>query len=116
MIDELIVQTIAGIIGFWLAKEFVPGFEFMGTARTLIYAGFVFGLINTLIKPILNLITFPLRILTLGLFTLVMNMAIIWVIDIFFPQFNIHGLIALFWTTVILWILSSIYRLKKIKK
>lgn len=104
--EKLIFQLIAGICGFWLAVKFVPGVEFVGEIKYLIFAGIFLGLINFFIKPILKIITLPLRILTFGLFSLVINMIMIWVVDIFFPELIIQGIIPLFWTTLIVWIVS----------
>ncbi|MBZ1345355.1 MAG: phage holin family protein, partial [Candidatus Nealsonbacteria bacterium] len=74
--------------------------------QSLLLAGLVLGLINFFIKPILKLITLPLRILTLGLFGLIINMAIIWMIDVLFPELIIQGIIPLFWTTLIVWTIN----------
>jgi putative membrane protein len=100
---KLIFQIVAGILSFWLAVRFVPGVEFAGEIKYLFFAGAVLGLINFFIKPILKMITLPLRMLTFGLFGLVINMAMVWIVDIFFPELIIQGLIPLFWTTVIVW-------------
>lgn len=108
VLRELILKIIAGIIGIWLAAQFVSGVEITDSWQTLIWAGLVLGLINYFIKPILNLITLPLRIVTLGLFSLVINMGIIWLIDIVFPEIIISGIAALFWTTLIVWLLNLI--------
>ncbi len=103
---SLIFQIVAGILGLWLAVKFVPGVEFVGEIKYLFFAGAILGLINFFIKPILNVITFPLKILTLGLFSLVINMAIIWAVDILFPELIIPGIIPLFWTTLIVFAVS----------
>jgi len=105
---KLILQIIAGILGIWLATEFVNGITFTNNLKILLFAGLILGLINFFIKPILNLITLPLRVLTLGLFSIVINMAIVWVIDVLFIDLQITGLVPLFWTTIIIWILSVI--------
>ena len=105
---KLIFQIIAALLGIWLAIELVNGVEFTGSLKILCYAGLILGFINFFIKPILNLITLPLRIITFGLFSLVINMGIIWLIEIIFPQLEISGLYPLFWTTVIIWALSLI--------
>jgi putative membrane protein len=106
---KLILQIIAGIFGIWLATQFVtPGVTFTGTPKTLLLMGLILGLLNFFIKPILNLITLPLRVLTLGLFSIVVNMAIVWIVDVLFVDLQIAGLIPLFWTTIIVWILSLI--------
>ena len=93
---KLILQIIAGILGIWLASQLINGVEFTDTFRTLCYAGLILGLINFFIKPVLNLITLPLRILTFGLFSLLINMGIVWAIEIFFEELSIAGLYPLF--------------------
>lgn len=104
--NRLILQIIAGILGIWLATKFVPGVEFVGEIQYLLLAGFFLGLINFFIKPILKMITLPLRVLTLGIFSLVINMVMVWIVDIIFPELIILGIIPLFWTTVIIWAVS----------
>lgn len=105
---NLFLKVISGILGLWLASQFIAGVEFIGTWQTLLLTGFVLGLINFFIKPVLNLITLPLRILTLGLFGLVISMAMIWLVDIFFTELIIVGVLPLLWTTLIIWGLSII--------
>jgi len=108
MFSRLILQAIAGVSSFWLAVKFVPGVEFQGEIKYLILAGLILGLINSFIKPILKIITLPLRVLTFGLFSLVINMLMVWVVDILFPELIIPGLIPLFWTTIIIWLISLV--------
>ncbi|GAG05982.1 unnamed protein product, partial [marine sediment metagenome] len=79
------------------------GVEFIGNWETLLSVGLILGLINSFIRPILKFITLPLRMLTFGLFGLVINMGMIWLVDILFTKLIITGLIPLFWTTLIIW-------------
>ena len=103
---RLLFQVAAAILGIWLAVKFITGVEFIGEARYLFFAGIILGLLNFFIKPTLKIITLPLRILTLGLFSLVINMAMIWLIDLIFPELIILGIIPLFWTSIIVWLIS----------
>lgn len=116
---KLISQIIAGILGLWLAVSFLPGislsvlsdssfFGFPLTAgwQIIILLGFILGLINFFLKPILKLITLPLRILTLGAFSLIINMVLIWLIDLFFQEITIPFFWPLLWTTIIIWLLN----------
>jgi putative membrane protein len=100
---NLFLQIISGVLGIWLASQFIPGVEFIGPWKTLLLAGLILGLINFFIKPVLKFITGPLRMLTFGLFGLVINMAIIWAVDILFKELVISGLVPLLWTTLLLW-------------
>lgn len=114
--SRLLFQIIAGILGFWLATKFVPGVEFVGEIKYLLLAGSILGLINFFIKPIIKMITLPLRILTFGLFSLVINMAVVWIVDILFPELIISGLLPLFWTTIIIWLVSLLLGLYQPRK
>lgn len=108
MIQNLLLQIIAGIGGLWIGVRFIPLVELDGPMTTIVYAGIILGIINAVIKPILKIITLPLRILTLGLFGLVINILMVWVVDILFSELIIVGLIPLLWTTIAVWGLSVI--------
>jgi len=127
--DRLILQIIAGIISIFLATKFIPGaslhimpgqsslfgIQFTAFWQILIVIGATLGLVNFFVKPILNLITFPLRLISLGFFSWIINILIIWLIDIFFPELEIKGIISLFWTSVVVWGISfilGVYRKK----
>ena len=108
MFKTLILQILAGILGLYLATKFVSGVEFTGTIQSLLLAGLILGLVNFSIKPVVKLISWPLRVLTFGLFSIVINMAMVLIVDILFLELIIPGLLPLFWTTVIVWGLSLI--------
>ena len=108
MLLNILLQVVAGIGGLWLAVRYIPLVELEGTMLTLVYAGILLGLINAVIKPILKLITLPLRLLTLGLFGLVINIFMVWVVDIVFVELIITGLMPLFWTTLVVWGMSVV--------
>ncbi|MDD2731985.1 MAG: phage holin family protein [Candidatus Pacebacteria bacterium] len=111
MTAKLIFNIISGILGIFLATKFVPNIEFNGSVPILIAAGTILGVFNFFIKPILKTITLPLRIITFGLFTLVINMFLIWVVvDIlFYKGFEVYGIIPLLWTAVIVGLLNLIF-------
>lgn len=109
--DRLISQIILGILGLWMATIFVPEVEFKGAVPLFLLAGAILGLLNFFIKPLLKKITLPFRILTLGLFGFLINMFIVWLIDIIFPELIIPGIISLFWTTILIWALNFIISL-----
>ena len=123
---DLIFQIIAGVLGIFLSSKFVPGVSleiipgksvFFDIALTqnwqvLFLVGGILGLINFFIKPILDKITLPLKILTFGLFSLILNMAVIWVLDILFLEFQVLSIVSLFWTTIICWGINLILGLK----
>ncbi len=105
---NFLVKIVSGVLGLWIAVSFVPGVDFTGSLKSLAIAGVLLGLVNFFVKPILKIITLPIRMLTLGLFGLVINMAMVWAIDIFYPELVIVGLLPLFWTTLVVWVLGII--------
>jgi putative membrane protein len=115
-VKRLISQILAGILGLYLARRFIPDVKFTGSVKFLLLAGLVLGLINFFIKPILKVITLPLRIFTFGLFSLVINIGMIWIVTRFFPQLKISTILALFLTSVIVWGLNLIFPLFLPKK
>jgi|SRR3989344_5078076 len=122
MLWTLFLQIVAGILGIFLADKFVEGVDFTGPFfllpknqeqisdffSTLVFVGGFLGILNSAVKPILNKITFPLRIITLNLFSIIIAMLMVWITDIIFPELNIHGLVPLFWTTIIIWAIGFI--------
>lgn len=105
---NLLLQMVAGTAGIWLASQFVAGVQVVGDWKTFVIVGAVLGTANFFLKPILKLITFPLQILTLGLFSLFINVLIVWLADIIFPELIIQGLFPLLWTTLIIWLLNVV--------
>jgi len=120
---NLLIQIISAILGLWLAGRFVPGVAFNGPLfvlpskiadislflSTLTFAGIFLGLLNSLVKPILKKITFPLRIITFNLFSLVIAIFLVWLVDIFSPELIIQGLKSLFFTTIIVLVVNFIF-------
>ncbi len=98
MFNKLISQIIASALGIFLAVHFVSGVSLSivpgqseifsipitETWQMFLVVGLILGLLNLFVKPILGLITLPLKILTLGFFSLVINMTMIWIVDIVF--------------------------------
>jgi putative membrane protein len=70
---HLILRILVNGIALVLTAYFLPGMRAEGGIGTVIILGIIFGLVNGLIRPVLKFITFPLIIVTLGLFILVIN-------------------------------------------
>lgn len=111
MLQSLFLQIVAGIGGLALAIRIIPEVAFTGDIQLLLIIGTVLGIINAIIKPILNVLTFPIRILTLGLSSLVLNILIVLAVDIYFTQLDIVGLLPLLWTTLIIWGIGMVLNL-----
>ena len=73
-----------------------------GGWQAIVLGALVLALLHTFLRPILRLITAPIRWITLGLFNLVINMALLALADFLLPSLSVTGLPTLFWTSLII--------------
>jgi len=84
------VRLAISALGLWLASEIVPGIQIADTG-TLILAALLLGLVNALVRPLAILLTLPITLLTLGLFVLVVNAAMLALVAALLDGFQISG-------------------------
>ena len=70
---SLVLHWLLNAAALWVAAWLLPGLDFQGTLLQLLLVAAVFGIVNSLLRPILTVLTCPLIVVTLGLFTLVIN-------------------------------------------
>jgi len=78
------------------------------TAGDLIRAALLFGVLNTILKPVLRLLTLPLAFITLGLIWFGVSMLMLWLTSVLISGFSIHGFRALVWATIIVWAVNVV--------
>ena len=103
----LLVRLFINAIALILTTNLVPGLQ-LTSFSTAILAALVWGLVNTLVRPIFSFFTFPLQLLTLGLFTLVINGAMLALTAKLVPGFTIQGFSNAFIGALVLSIISLI--------
>jgi putative membrane protein len=101
---RLLFRLLINAVALWVAVKvvgfYLPGqIAFNGTWLNLLLVALVFGILNAIVRPILAVLTCPLQILTLGLFTLVLNAIMLWLTgyvssNIFDLGFHVNGLLA----------------------
>jgi len=75
---KMLIRLLINAAALWAAVRLVPGVSFTGDARLLLVVALVFGVLNTLVKPVLWVLTLPFLVITLGLFTFVLNGFLLW--------------------------------------
>ena len=75
---RFLLRLLINAAALWVATRIVPGVTHSGSEASLFAVALVFGLLNALLRPLLTFLSCPLLILTLGLFTLVINAFILW--------------------------------------
>lgn len=103
----LLLRWIIVAVTLLALTQFVPGFEVSGFYFALI-AALIIGLINAVIRPVILLLTLPINMLTLGLFTFVVNAFILWFVSTFVQGFNISGFLPALVAAIVLWAVSTI--------
>jgi putative membrane protein len=106
---KLLVHWILSALCLLLVAHFVPGFFVNGFGTALI-AAVVIGLVNGTIGMLLKILTFPLTILTFGIFWLLINALMLKFAALFVPGFEVRGLWPAFWGGLILSILNLTVR------
>lgn len=102
-----ILRWIINALVLMIIAYVVPGVEVVSFYSALITA-LVLALVNAVIKPILILLTLPINILTLGLFTLIINAVLFWLVSTFVKGFYIDGFWPAFWAALLFSIFSIV--------
>jgi putative membrane protein len=89
----------------WVANDLFTGVRIHGWKAYLIGA-IVLAIANSVIRPVLMLLTFPLVLLTLGLFVLVINIAMVALAAWITPDFSVHGFWTYLGTVIVLWLVN----------
>lgn len=93
---RIIIRILINAAALWVAAQLLDGITLSDQPVAVLIVAIVFGLINGLIRPIVKLLTFPITIVTLGLFTLVINAAMLQLTDWLTSGLNVVG----FWTSI----------------
>jgi putative membrane protein len=104
---RFLIHVVVVALGLWLSWKFVPGIGF-NSLQTLVIAALLLGVANAIVRPILVILTFPLTVITLGLWLIVINAAMIGLVAYFLNGFRVRDFIAAFlcWlvVTVVSWV------------
>lgn len=104
---NILISWILNAIALIVTAYLVPGFEVIGTTSALL-AAIVLGFINTFVKPILLFLTAPFNLITLGLFTFVVNAAVLWMVGLVVPGFRIDNIYSALFAAVVLAFISTL--------
>ncbi|MEU1623956.1 phage holin family protein [Streptomyces sp. NPDC020096] len=103
---KFVVKTLANAVALGVAVWLINGITLTGSntghkALTLVLVALVFGVVNWLVKPIVKLLSFPLFLLTLGLFTLVVNALMLLLTSYLSTKLKLDFHVAGFWAALV---------------
>lgn len=101
------LRWLLNFLGLWAAAELMTGsIDYNDKLRVLVIAALIFSIVNAVIRPLVILLSLPAIVLTLGLFTLVINAFMLYLVTKIYPSFQLRS----FWTavlaTIIIWIVN----------
>jgi putative membrane protein len=110
-----LIRLLVNAAALWVATRLVPGVSFDGGALPFLGVALVFGVVNAFIRPVLKILTFPLILVTLGLFALVVNGLMLWLTSSLSASlglgFHVSGFWAAFWGAIVVSLTSLILSL-----
>jgi putative membrane protein len=109
---SLLLHWLMNAAALWVAAWLVPGLDFRGTVVELLVVAAVFGVVNSLVRPVLTILTCPLIVITLGLFTLVINALMLLLTGALSERwglgFSVSGFWAAFWGGLVVGLVSVV--------
>jgi putative membrane protein len=106
---QLLLNWVVSALAVWIVSKLVPGFYVRGPAAALI-AALVIGFVNATLGLFLKVITFPLTLLTFGLFWFVINAAMLELASAIVPGFEVRGFGAAFLGAIVLSLVNMFLR------
>jgi putative membrane protein len=107
----LAVRFAVNVAALWVAQALIPGF-WINSASALIFGAIIFGVVNAIIRPVVAMFSCLLTVLTLGLFTLIINTAMLaltaWFAGKFDLSFHVDGFWPAFFSAIIISIASTL--------
>jgi putative membrane protein len=97
------LRLLITALGLWLADALLDGVTITGTF-TLLLAALLLGVVNAVVRPLVLVLTLPITLLTLGLFLLVVNAAMLGLVAGLLPGFRIAGI----WAAIGAWLIVSV--------
>jgi putative membrane protein len=98
-----VLRLAISVLGLWLADQLLPGLRF-DTPGSLFAAALLLGIVNAFVRPLAVILTFPLTLVTLGLFLLVINAAMLGLVAALLDGFHIAG----FFSALLGWLIVTL--------
>jgi putative membrane protein len=105
-----LIRLLVNAAALWVATRLVPGVSFDGGTMPFLGVALVFGLVNAFVRPLMQILTFPLILVTLGFFLLVVNGFMLWLTSSLSASlglgFHVAGFWAAFWGAIVVSVTS----------
>lgn len=117
MLKQFLVRSACNAAGLWVAASLLSGINYDGSHWVIIVAALIFSAVNMFIRPLVMLLSISAIILTLGLFTLIVNALMLYLVTVIYPSFEITSFGSAVVAVAIVWLvnyaLSSLFQSKE---
>jgi putative membrane protein len=107
-----LIRLLVNAAALWVATQVVSGVTFDGGLLPMLGVALVFGVVNALLRPVAKILTFPIIIVTLGIFALVINGLMLWLTSSLSSAmglgFHVSGFWAAFWGALVVSLVSLV--------
>ncbi len=106
MLKNFVFRWLFNFMGLLVAASLFTGISYGEHVRVLVWAALIFSLVNAAIRPLIVLLSLPVIVLTMGLFTFVINALMLYLVTFFYDKFQLRS----FWTAlgavIIIWLVN----------
>ncbi|MEI7818792.1 MAG: phage holin family protein [bacterium] len=108
MLKRILFAWMVNFIGLWVSAQLFSGIN-GDTVGVLIIAALIFGIVNALIRPLVVLLSLPAIVLTLGVFMLFVNAAMLYLTSYFYPRLQVTKLSSAIGAVIIIWLVNYLF-------
>ena len=106
ILDWIILTFSITVASYFLPFIYISAGTVWDKFKIAFLAGLLLGLFNLLIKPVIKVLSLPINILTLGLFNIVINAGMLWIVDLILSGLEVKGFWGYIWSSIIISIIS----------
>ncbi len=103
---HFLLRWLVNFLGLWTTASIITGIQYGDRIRVLIFASLIFSVVNALIRPLVIVLALPAIVLTLGLFTLVVNASMLYLTALIYPKFHIENFWSAILAVVVIWLVN----------
>ena len=108
VLDWIILTFSITVVSYFLPFIYISAGTVWDNFKIAFLAGLLLGLFNLFIKPIIKVLSLPINILTLGLFNIVINAGMLWIVDLILSGLEVGGFWAYVWSSLVISIISIV--------
>jgi putative membrane protein len=106
MIKRLLLSWLVNFLGLWAAASLLVGIQYNQQLKVLLIASLIFGIVNALVRPVVIILSLPAIMVTMGLFTLVINMLMLYITSAVYKPFQVNSIWAALGAVIIIWLVN----------